>query len=147
MIVSLCDKSDIAFVNSDDWTNALKFFDIGNLFLGIISLLKFYQYFLKDYSNILKIEMTAKANKISKHIPFIDCEGYLGHVEKFGFPIIKEDLIEIAMGNGRGILFDCKYDSALSMGILGLLSVSFGLPIDVASKIITESIVNASKFS
>ncbi|MEO1006605.1 MAG: hypothetical protein AAFW67_12310, partial [Cyanobacteria bacterium J06638_38] len=63
------------------------------------------------------------------------------HVNEFGIPIVQKNLIEINKENKRGYLFDCHRPDLCAV-ICALTGASLGLPIELTSEIIVDSLMD-----
>ena len=123
--------------------NNLLFFDTGKLCLSILNLVNFYQYLLEQQALVEQLEITIKLENVKRHLPFFDSGEWAEYLNKFSQPINYKSTICINKANDRGLLLNC--DSKLPLGICVLVGNSFGIPLDLVTNIVCESIAKYGK--
>lgn len=123
----------------------LKFFNIDNLYLLIVSLMSFYQNILNKNSYINQVTVVIKINNVWRHTPFFDFNKWSEYVENYGLPVIHRNSSTIGGRNGRGLLIDFNENSGLWFEICSYIGNEFGLPCQLTWDIIDESLIRIAK--
>ncbi len=129
--------------------SSLYFLATDHLWLTIASLLSYYQNWLSEDPLASNLLFSVKINLKSRSIPFFDSSEWGEYVERFGLPIINQNLLKIPNSTGRGggsqVLI--RKDWPLWLEICYFISLALGLPPELYSNILLKTIERAAKDS
>jgi hypothetical protein len=124
----------------------MRFFDIGHLWLTIACILCYYQEWLGSEPLLAELQFGVTIEGVWRSVPFFDSDEWGLYVQKYGLPVVGDELIRVPRDFSRGgIRVGLGNDWPLWLEICYYLSLAFGLPPELYSNTLLEAISRSAR--
>lgn len=119
----------------------INFFNIGQLWKAMYSLLSFYLNWLEsDISLIPEIKFAFRLRNVRRCVPLIDMDEWGTHVKRFGLPVLFTDTVNVPDEAGKGYIHAVEENGHDLWSVLGK---EIGLASGLAGNLIHAAILNS----
>lgn len=135
-------RSYIATDRTEHSLQYLHFFSMEKLCAAILHLVNYYVDWLRDVPLLTAFKAAVVLNEVWRYAPFADVDEWGWHVAKYGIPIMSTNVVKIPEEIGRGLLLSLEKNASTTIwaSLLGSIGLAFGLPQDVLSVLISNSL-------